>query len=117
MHLEQCYRRKQIYLSPWDQIKIFQKSIRWLLKVSSHEICHMFRLHHYSDCAMNGTNHLPETDAHPSRICPHCQGKIALESIKYDNRKRLTELIVFLGSEAEFGADASQKRFESFKPD
>ena len=74
----------------------FNLCLTRLLKVSSHEIGHMFSLHHCvgANCVMNGTNHIPETDKHVSRLCSHCQRKLH-STIKYDSRKRLVELIAF----------------------
>ncbi|NMH28403.1 archaemetzincin [Flavobacterium silvaticum] len=74
----------------------FDLCLTRLLKVSSHEIGHMFGLHHCIDasCVMNGSNHLPETDKNPTRLCSHCQQKLQY-SIGYDNQKRVNELIAF----------------------
>jgi archaemetzincin len=64
-----------------------------LLKISSHEIGHMFGLHHCitADCVMNGTNSLSETDKNSIRLCSVCQEKLN-SCIQYDNKKRLTDL-------------------------
>jgi len=64
-----------------------------LLKICSHEIGHMFGLHHCidADCVMNGTNSLEETDEHTLRLCSNCQRKLN-SGLKYDNKKRLFEL-------------------------
>lgn len=64
-----------------------------LLKICSHEIGHMFGLRHCIDanCVMNGTNSMIETDRHTLRLCSNCQRKLN-SGIKYDNKKRLTEL-------------------------
>lgn len=64
-----------------------------LLKICSHEIGHMFGLHHCVEvnCVMNGTNSLSETDRNSIRLCSVCQRKLN-SSIKYDNEKRLTAL-------------------------
>jgi len=71
----------------------FNKSLERLIKISSHEIGHMFGISHClnANCVMNGTNHLPETDSHFARACSLCQQKLN-SSIKYDNKKRLLEL-------------------------
>lgn len=71
----------------------FNKSLERFMKISSHEIGHMFGISHClnANCVMNGTNHLPETDSHFARACSLCQQKLNL-SIKYDNKKRLLEL-------------------------
>jgi archaemetzincin len=67
-----------------------------LLKICSHEIGHMFGLHHCIEvnCVMNGTNSLEETDTKVIRLCSVCQRKLN-SSVKYNNKKRLTELEKF----------------------
>ncbi len=67
-----------------------------LLKISSHEIGHMFGLHHclHANCNMNGSNSLEETDASVARLCSECQQKLQT-SISYKNAKRLKELSDF----------------------
>lgn len=67
-----------------------------LLKICSHEIGHMFGLHHCIDanCVMNGTNSMEETDSNSIRLCSVCQQKLN-SSIKYDNKKRLLALEKF----------------------
>ncbi|SHL46277.1 zinc metalloprotease [Chryseobacterium polytrichastri] len=64
-----------------------------MIKISSHEIGHMFGISHCvnANCVMNGTNHLPETDSHFARACSLCQQKLS-SSIKFNNQKRLVEL-------------------------
>ncbi|MFC6264690.1 archaemetzincin, partial [Flavobacterium panici] len=64
-----------------------------LLKTSSHEIGHMFGIHHCinADCVMNGTNSLSETDRSTIRLCSVCQRKLN-SCIQYDNKKRLADL-------------------------
>lgn len=71
----------------------FNLCLSRLLKISSHEIGHMFGLHHciIADCVMNGTNSMSETDKSSIRLCSVCQRKLNL-GIKYDNKKRLKDL-------------------------
>lgn len=71
----------------------FNLCLSRLLKISSHEIGHMFGLHHCTtaDCVMNGTNSINETDRHSIRLCSVCQRKLN-SCIKYDNKKRLADL-------------------------
>ncbi|WP_431611870.1 Zn-dependent protease [Chryseobacterium sp. 'Rf worker isolate 10'] len=71
----------------------FNESLLRLIKISSHEIGHMFGISHClnANCVMNGTNSLPETDYHLARACSLCQRKLN-SSIHYDNKKRLLEL-------------------------
>ncbi|WP_330745259.1 archaemetzincin [Chryseobacterium sp. CP-77] len=68
----------------------FNKSLLRLIKISSHEIGHMFGISHClnANCVMNGTNSLSETDYHLARACSLCQRKLN-SSIHYDNKKRL----------------------------
>ncbi|MBF4516232.1 archaemetzincin family Zn-dependent metalloprotease [Flavobacterium sp. ANB] len=71
----------------------FNLGLSRLLKICSHEIGHMFGLHHCIEvnCVMNGTNSLSETDTKQIRLCSVCQRKLN-SSIKYDNKKRLIAL-------------------------
>ena len=71
----------------------FNLSLERLLKICSHEIGHMFGLHHciVANCVMNGTNSMAETDSHFIRLCSLCQRKLN-SGFKYDNLKRLKEL-------------------------
>ncbi|MBC9913826.1 archaemetzincin [Chitinophaga varians] len=68
--------------------------LKRLNKVASHEIGHMFSLHHclHAQCAMNGSNNLGETDRAPNRLCSACQQKLYW-NLRYDNQKRLQELV------------------------
>lgn len=83
------YRLQDEKLTPAN----FNLCLSRLLKTCSHEIGHMFGLHHciQADCVMNGTISLRETDESAIRLCSFCQRKLN-SSIKYDNGKRLIEL-------------------------
>ncbi|GAB0155714.1 hypothetical protein CHRYSEOSP005_09760 [Chryseobacterium sp. Alg-005] len=74
----------------------FNKSLERLIKISSHEIGHMFGISHClnANCVMNGTNSLSETDCHFARACSLCQQKLN-SSIQYNNQKRMTALAKF----------------------
>lgn len=74
----------------------FNESLLRLMKISSHEIGHMFGITHClnANCVMNGTNTLSETDFHYARACSLCQRKLN-SSIHYNNKKRLLELKEF----------------------
>ncbi|KMQ58667.1 Zn-dependent protease [Chryseobacterium angstadtii] len=74
----------------------FNESLERLIKISSHEIGHMFGISHClnANCVMNGTNTLPETDFHFARACSLCQLKLNA-SLRYDHQKRLTDLKQF----------------------
>lgn len=71
----------------------FNLALDRFLKICSHEIGHMFGLHHCIEahCVMNGTNSMSETDRHSLRLCSLCQRKLN-SGFKYDNLKRLKEL-------------------------
>jgi archaemetzincin len=75
----------------------FRLCLRRLMSVSTHEIGHMFSFHHCinAHCTMNGSNNLSETDLCPNRLCSECQKK-QFWNFRYDNRKRLKELLAFL---------------------
>lgn len=84
----------------------FKLCLSRLIKIASHEIGHMFFLHHCTNarCFMNGSNHLGETDRTPTRPCSEYQKKL-LWNFRYDNSRRLQELMQFLrhtGLEAEW---------------
>jgi len=88
--------RDRIAVSSIHRMQIeadFNLCLERLLKICSHEIGHMFGLHHciVANCVMNGTNSMWETDNHPIRLCSLCQRKLN-SGFKYDNKKRLTEL-------------------------
>lgn len=74
----------------------FDLALERLLKICSHEIGHMFGLHHCieANCVMNGTNSMEETDRHSVRLCSLCQRKL-YSGFKYNNVKRLKELETF----------------------
>ncbi|KFF08141.1 archaemetzincin [Chryseobacterium luteum] len=71
----------------------FNESLERLIKISSHEIGHMFGISHClnANCVMNGTNSLSETDYHFARACSLCQQKLN-SSLHYDHKKRLLDL-------------------------
>lgn len=74
----------------------FNQYLRRLCQISSHEIGHMMSLKHCisAKCLMNGSNSLYETDNSPNRLCSSCQKKL-FWNLRYDNEKRLKELINF----------------------
>jgi archaemetzincin len=74
----------------------FDLCLSRLINISTHEITHMLKVHHctHAVCLMNGSNSMEETDKSPNRLCSQCQMKL-LWHFKYDNKKRLNELIAF----------------------
>ncbi len=66
------------------------------LKISMHEVGHMFGLRHCTkyECLMSGTNHLAETDRRPLDNCPECMAKIAW-AMNYDPAERYKKLAAF----------------------
>ena len=57
----------------------FARFLERTMKISVHEIGHMFSFRHCTkyECVMSGTNHLGETDRRPIDACPECMAKIA----------------------------------------
>ncbi len=74
----------------------YQLCLSRLMKITTHEIGHMFTLHHCisARCVMNGTNSLAETDRTPIRLCTTCQKKLCW-NFQFDSKKRLEQLIHF----------------------
>jgi archaemetzincin len=74
----------------------FNLCLSRLLKISSHEIGHMFGMHHCiaAKCVMNGTNNIDETDGSVVRLCSNCQQKINF-NFQFNNNKRLNDLAFF----------------------
>lgn len=62
-------------------------------KVLTHEMGHMFGIHHciYYECNMNGANHLEEADATPMHLCPVCLRKLH-HAVKFDPVQRYQKL-------------------------
>lgn len=61
-----------------DDAANFDTFLRRTMKISVHEIGHMFSMRHCTkyECVMSGTNHLGETDRRPVDACPECMAKI-----------------------------------------
>ena len=70
--------------------------LRRSCKVLAHETGHMFGLEHciYFKCAMNGSNHLKESDSRPMHLCPVCLRKLQC-SIGFDVVSRYRNLLQF----------------------
>jgi archaemetzincin len=70
--------------------------LRRALKVMTHELGHMFGIHHCVEfsCLMNGTNHLAETDRLPMHVCPVDLRKLH-RAVRFDARERYRKLAEF----------------------
>jgi archaemetzincin len=102
------YRLQDGYLDTTN----YKTCLRRLTNISSHEIGHMFSLHHcvYAGCVMNGTNGLGETDQSPLRLCSECQKKL-FWNIAYNNKRRLEQLSGFCQN------NGLQRDWQIFKAD
>jgi archaemetzincin len=109
----------------------YEKTLLWRsCKVLVHEIAHMFGLTHciYFKCAMNGSNHLEESDSRPMHLCPVCLRKLQ-HSTRFDVVSRYGGLFSFykktrFDDEAQWvqgrlarvvGTDAARKILEQNK--
>jgi archaemetzincin len=80
------------------------------LKLSAHELGHMFGLKHcvFYRCVMNGVNSLREMDNSPLHLCPVCLAKLQW-NLKFDPAQRYRRLAAFyrrhgLTAQADFVA-------------
>lgn len=74
----------------------YQQFLDRLIKVSSHEIGHMFSIKHCinAQCLMNGSNSMSETDGKPNRLCSVCNGKLCW-NLKLDPLERAKKMANF----------------------
>jgi archaemetzincin len=89
--------------------------LRRALKLSSHELGHIFGLKHcvFYECGMNGTNSLHEMDRQPMHLCPVCLAKLKW-NLGIDPVKRYRKLSAFyrrvgLKAEADFARDRAKE--------
>lgn len=70
--------------------------LRRALKLSAHEIGHMFGLKHcvFYECVMNGVNSLVEMDRSPLHLCPVCLAKLQW-NLRFDAPRRYRRLAAF----------------------
>lgn len=85
------------------------------LKTATHEIAHMFGMHHCTawSCNLAGANHQQESDRQPWRLCPECLAKL-LWATGADADRRFTALVRFtanngLAGEHEWFVRASER--------
>lgn len=76
-----------------DAEKDFKLYLRRTIQTGTHEIGHLFGLHHciYYECNMNGSNSRHESDLRPLWDCPVCLRKLAF-STNMDILKRYRDL-------------------------
>lgn len=76
-------------------------------KVLTHEMGHMFGIHHciHYECNMGGVNHLDEADATPMNLCPVCLRKLYY-AVRFDPAERYEALAKFY---RENGFDDEEK--------
>jgi archaemetzincin len=86
---------KRLYQNLSDSVN-FTTCLSRLINITSHEIGHMFGLHHCvaSQCVMNGSNSLAESDLQPARLCSRCLKKLYW-NIRFNNEARLNALTQF----------------------
>jgi len=77
--------------------------LRRSLKVMSHEIIHMFGVHHciYYACLMQGSNHLMEADGRPMHLCPIDLHKLK-QQVGFSFSKRYEDLLNFFSKNKGF---------------
>lgn len=73
----------------------FDTFLRRTMKISAHELGHMFGMRHCTkyECVMSGSNHVDETDRRPIDACPECMAKICwmMKEEPADRYSRLAE--------------------------
>lgn len=76
----------------WSQEE-YQLCLKRTIKTGTHEIAHMFSLHHciFYECNMNGSNHRIENDQRPLWLCPVCLKKLCW-LLDLDPQKRYNNL-------------------------
>jgi len=89
------YRYSDTIIDPLN----YPLSLQRLIKTSTHEIGHMFSMHHctYAVCLMNGCNNLDESDSKPNRLCSECLSKMNW-NLNFDLKKRQVALVDFFAS-------------------
>lgn len=80
------------------------------IKTGTHEIGHMFSMHHcvFFECNMNGSNHRLESDRRPLWLCPVCLMKLTWNTGQ-DPRERYKNL---LEASRTLGLDNEENFFE-----
>lgn len=88
-----CYDRN----NHQDMMDITGDVVWKLIKVMSHEVCHLFGLNHctYFHCAMNESSSMPEALSQPLFLCPVCLRKLH-HACGFDVCERYQEMHRFL---------------------
>ncbi len=91
-----------------------QQLLRHTLKLSAHELGHVFGIKHcvFYRCVMNGANSLAESSAAPMHLCPVCLAKLKW-NVDFDARRRYQQLSRFykkVGMVAEANFTAARAR-------
>ncbi len=84
--------------NPPPPIEKFDGNLVWkMIKVLSHETCHIFGLNHcmYFSCAMNESSCIEEAMAQPLFLCPVCLRKLH-KVCKFNVTDRYKQLLQFL---------------------
>lgn len=73
---------------------LLRLALRRSFEVLSHEIGHMFGMHHciYFSCLLNGSNHQHESDSRIMFLCPVCLRKLK-HVVKFDVLERYKEML------------------------
>ncbi len=90
------YRDEEGYVPP--AVDKFDGKLLWqMLKVLSHETCHILGLGHcvYFECNMNESKSVTEAMSQPLYLCPVCLRKLQ-KACKFDVKERYTLLHAFL---------------------
>ncbi|XP_078346671.1 archaemetzincin-2-like [Oculina patagonica] len=88
------------YLEHFADVQKVDKQMIWrLLRVTSHEICHVFGMSHcsYFACAMNESKSIHQAEIQPLFLCPVCLRKLQ-KSLGFDIIDRYKALSSFLNS-------------------
>ncbi|KAG2392689.1 hypothetical protein C9374_011414 [Naegleria lovaniensis] len=93
--------------------------LRRSCKVASHEIGHMFGIKHciFYQCAMNGSNHMDESDSRPIELCPVDLRKLQY-CIGFDELERYNNMLNFFKEHADIFPDQIswfEKRLEKIR--
>lgn len=90
----------RLYLEDFADIQTVGKQMIWrLLRVTSHEVCHVFGMAHcsYFTCAMNESKSILQAENQPLFLCPVCLRKLQ-KAVGFNVIERYRALSSFLNS-------------------